>query len=736
VRGRGRLRTAAGLAMGALLASACGEVVTLELPTLDAVARTPDVQTLVYDADGEQLAVLRREYRDPVSLADIPGHVVDAVLTAEDRRFFEHAGVDARAIGRAAVANFAAGEVQQGGSTITQQVVKLLYMPEEERSADTKLREAMLARDLEQKQSKAGILTDYLNAVYFGEGAYGIEAAARTYFRISAAELDVAQAALLASIIRAPEALTPTREPEAARIRRDDVLRRMAADGRIDGRTRDLALATPVEVHARPPHPETREPHFVDFVVRTLLEDPRLGATEAERAQRIYGGGLRIHTTLQPALQEIARATLARRLGDPTDPEAAIAMVDPTTGHVVAAVGNRSHEDLQYDLPTQARRQPGSTFKAFVLATAVAEGWHPDALLDGRQGSIDTGAGSWRVRNYDRRHHPSISLAGATRLSVNSAYARLGIDLGIRRVAATAEALGVRSPVPGDDAQITIGGGALGVTPLDMAAAFGTIGNLGTHHATTPVARIDERDGRTIWVPDPSPRTALAPSAAFVTTEVLRDSVEHGTGRAARVPDWEVAGKTGTTSNHTDAWFVGTTPLLSAAVWLGHLDGSVPLTNVRGVARVTGGSLPASIFSEAMTAALAGREPVPFELPDDEWALVAIDPVSGLRAAPWCRSETQRVPKVLVPRETCPEPPPAPPPPPTPPPPAALPRDTGAEEDVADPDVTDEREDEPEGPEDPPADRAETGERERGGDVVSDPEEPVAPEEHAEEDGG
>ena len=689
--GRGRLRVAAAFAAAALLTSACGEVVTLQLPTLDAEARTPDVQTTVYDADGEQLAVLRREYREPVSLTEIPRHVLDAVLTAEDRRFFEHGGVDARAVTRAAVANFAAGEVQQGGSTITQQVVKLLYMPEEERSPDTKLREAMLARDLEQRQSKAGILADYLNAVYFGEGAYGIEAAAHTYFRVPSSELDVAQAALLAAIIRAPESLTPTREPEAAQLRRDDVLRRMATDGRIDTATRDRAIATPIEVHARPPHPETREPHFVDFVLRTLLEDPRLGATEAERAQRIYGGGLRIHTTLRPEVQRIARDTLDRGLSEPGDPEAAIAMVDPTTGHVVAAVGNRPHDQLQYDLPTQARRQPGSTFKAFVLATAVADGWHPEAALDGRQGRVDTGAGTWTVRNYDRRDHRSITLSGATRLSVNSAYARLGIDLGVRRVAATARALGVASDVPVDDAQITIGGGALGVTPLDMAAAFGTIGNLGSHRVTTPVERIEDREGRTIWVPDPDPRAALAPSTAYVTAQVLRDSVEHGTGRAARVEGWEIAGKTGTTSNHTDAWFVGTTPVLSTAVWVGHLEGSVPLANVRGIARVTGGSIPASLFSEVMTAALADRTPVPFELPDDEWALVEIDPESGLRAAAWCRGETQRVPKVLVPRETCPEPPPPPAPRPAPPP-AEPPREAQPapqappEEDHTDPD--------------------------------------------------
>ena len=664
------------LLAAALLLSACGQVVTLELPTVDAEARIPDVQSVVYDADGHQLAVLRREFREPVSLADVPRHVVDAVLVAEDRRFFEHSGVDARAVTRAAIANFAAGEVQQGGSTITQQVVKLLYMPEAERDPDTKLREAMLARDLEQQRTKAEILTEYLNAVYFGEGAYGIEAAAQTYFRVSTSELNLAQAALLAAIIRAPESLTPTRHPDAAQLRRDDVLRRMAEDGRIDAAARDAALAEPIEVHGRLPRPETREPHFVDFVVRTLLDDPRLGGTEAERAQRIYGGGLRIHTTLRPQLQELARTTLAERLPDEDDPEAAIVLVEPTTGHVVAAVGNRSHEELQYDLATQARRQPGSTFKTFVLATAIAEGRHPETRLDGQQGQVAAG---WNVRNYDRRDYPSVTLTGATRLSVNSAYARLGLDLGVRRVAATAQALGVASPVPHDDPQVTIGGGSLGVTPLDMAAAFATIGNLGTRHPTTAVTRIEDRQGHAVWLPDTDARSVLAPSAAYVTAEVLREAVEHGTGRAARVEGWEVAGKTGTTSDHTDAWFVGTTPVLAGAVWMGHVEGRVPMTNVHGVPRVTGGSLPATIFGEVMTAALADVEPVAFELPDEEWELVEIDPRTGLRAASWCPGQVERVPRVLVPKETCPEPPPAPDPPP-PPPPAPEPEEDEAEE--------------------------------------------------------
>jgi penicillin-binding protein 1A len=695
-RGRGWRRPAALVASLALLVTGCGEVVTLALPTaedLDLEPRAVPVGSVVYDAAGEPLAVLRTEYREPVSLTDVPRHLVDAVLVAEDQRFYDHRGVDLRAIARAALANHTSGRTHQGGSTITQQLVKNLYLPDADRTSATKLREAVLARELEAQRSKADLLETYLNTVYLGEGAHGIQAAAWTYFRTEVAELTLAQSALLAAIIRAPERLTPTRAPQAAAARREDVLRRMAEAGKITASDRDAALATPVEVHGRPPAPETREPHVVDLVVRTLLADPSFGPTEAERAARLYGGGLHVHTTLDPTLQELARRTLTEAFPDPEDPEAAIAAVDPATGAVRAVVGSRAHEELQFDLATQARRQPGSTFKTFVLAAAVADGLGPDTVLDGRQGEVVlAGGGRWEVRNHDRRSHPRVTLAEATRASVNTAFARLGQQVGVARVAGLATAMGVRSPVPADDPQITIGGGRLGVTPLDLAAAYGTLANLGTHVPTSIVDRVEDARGATVWVPDRAPRPALPPSAAFVTTEILRGVVDRGTGTAARVPGWQVAGKTGTTSDHADAWFVGTTPVLAVAVWVGHAEGRVPLLDVRGVRRVTGGSWPARLFATFVRGALADLAPVPFTLPDDEYALVDVDPVSGLLAAAWCPGETRRLPKVLAPTATCPQPPPPPtvvapsaPPVPAPEPPAPDPPPTATETDDEDP---------------------------------------------------
>jgi penicillin-binding protein 1A len=441
-------------------------------------------------------------------------------------------------------------------------------------------------------------------------------------------------------------------------------------------------------------------------VVRTLLADPTFGRTEEERAARLYGGGLTIHTTIRPELQAAARAALAAHLPDADDPEAALAAVEPSTGHLVAAVGNRSYEELQFDLVTQARRQPGSTFKSFVLAAAVSAGWRPDDVLDGRQGTIATPTGGWEVRNYDLRSYPRVTLAGATRASVNTAYARLGLEVGLDRVAALARAMGVTGEVPPDDAQLTIGGGGVAVTTYDLASAFATFGNLGTRVPVTAIDRIEDAAGRVVWQPDQRPQPVLDPSAAYVSLEVLTDVVEHGTGLNARVAGWQVAGKTGTTSDYADAWFAGTTTALAAAVWVGHAEGRVPLRDVQGVRRVTGGTLPASIFATFATDALADLEPTRFELPDAEWRVVEIDAASGLLAAAWCPGEAVRIPAVLAPTETCPEPPPPPPaaprpaPPPAPEPAPEAPPDTDGDGDDGDGDG--EAGEEPDPPEEEP----------------------------------
>ena len=703
--GRWPLRQVATLLALALLAAACGPVVSLELAPIDpdAPVREPPTPSTVLDADGNELATLGTEFREPITLDEVPDHVIAAVLTAEDRRFHEHRGVDARGVVRAALTNLATGEVGQGGSTITQQLVKLRYLPDAPRTMETKLAEARLARELEQRASKAEILEGYLDTIYLGSGAYGLGAAAWTYFRKDVTELSVAEAAMIAAIIPAPEAFSPTREPDLVRHRRDRVLRAMHEQGHLDADELAAAVTVPLRVEGRPPADETTEGHWVDLVVRTLLDDASFGGSLEERADRLYGGGLTIHTSLDPDIQSAARDTLTEYLPADDDPEAAIAVVEPQTGHVLAAVGNRAHAQLQFNLATQARRQPGSTFKAFVLAAAIEDGWHPDDLLDGTEGEIAPG---WEVRNYDRRSIPRVTLAGATRTSVNTAFARLGLEVGLDRVAAMARASGVTSDLPRDDPQLTIGGGRTEVSALDLAAGFATLANLGVHAPTTVITAIEDAQGQTVWLPPSSTSAPITPAGAYVTLQVLQDAVERGTGLNARIDGWEVAGKTGTTSDHADAWFAGATVPLAAAVWIGHLEGRVPLENVRGVPRVTGGTLPAMIFSDVIGQVLAERPPIPFTLPSEHWRTVDIDPRSGLLAADHCPGERRQLPVILVPDEECPPPPP---PRPAPEPPAddeddadtvEPPDGEDAGDDAGDDDGEDPDDDAPESPDD------------------------------------
>lgn len=658
-RGRGG-RLVPALTAAALVLGGCSSaIVELEYGEVADVPRNPPEQTFVYDAAGNELAVLRRVFRERVTLDEVAPDLLDAVIAAEDRRFYAHAGVDARALVRAALRNAAAGDVQEGGSTITQQLVKNLYMPEAPRTPETKLEEALIARELEREHDKDWILAEYLNTVYFGNGAYGIKAAAWTYFRKEPADLDIAEAALLAGIIRAPESLDPERDVEATIDRRNDVIDAMVDMGTLAPAQADQARREPIDVRARPPTPETTEPHWVNTVVRQLLDDPSFAGTEQERATRLYGGGLRIHTTLRPDLQRIAGEVMAT-LDRPDDPDASVALIDPATGQLVAAASSVPFDELQYDLATQGRRQPGSVFKTFVLAAALSSGWRPDDTIDGSPGTFQTRSGPWRVRNYGGARYGRMSLARATQQSVNGAYARLILDVGPARVAALAKAMGVRSPVE-DRATIALGGMADCCTALDIAAGMATLANLGARIPTTVIDRIEDADGKVVWRPDTAPRRVLDPGIAWLTLQQLEQVVQRGTGVRARLPGWAVAGKTGTVTDAVDAWFAGTTPTLTGAVWVGHHEARIPMRGIRGLREVTGGTLPAQLWRQIFAAALAGEEPVTaFTLPDSEYREVEVDPETGLLAAPWCAGEPTEMPRVLVPDRTCPSPQPEP----------------------------------------------------------------------------
>ena len=621
----------AALVVLCLLASACESLVEIRVQDIDLEPVDAFAQTIVYAADGSEIATFRFEHREPVEREDLPDVLVDAVVAAEDRRFWDHPGIDPRAIVRAWVANREAGEIVQGGSTITQQLIKITYFPDPENTLERKAIEAHLAWQLEQTATKDEILTDYLNTVYFGSGAYGIEAAARTYFGVTTSELTLPQAALLAGLIRSPETTSPYRDPDLAVAERRRVLDDMVEVGAITREERDAVAVAPLGVVPPPEPPPTRFPYFVEYVKRHLIGDERFGYDEESRWRQLYGGGLRIHTTIDPVLQAHAEQAAHELFSSASDPEVAIAVVRPATGEVVATVGGRDFATSQFDLATQAHRQPGSTFKVFALAAALSRGWRLDDTIESGPGTFDVGGEPWVVRSATSG---PLTLREALVRSSNGAFARLGLELGPGAVEGMAHAMGVTSEI-GSNPAIVLGGLTHGVSPLEMAGAFATLANGGVHVPPTPIARITDADGEVLWEPRRSPRVALDPATAWLVTDTLREAVERGTGQAARL-DRPAAGKTGTVQDHTDAWFVGFTPELAAAVWMGYPDAPRPLVNIRGIPAVQGGDWPARIWRTFMTAALAGEPPRDFPYPDSLVETVLVDPLTGGLATPWC----------------------------------------------------------------------------------------------------
>lgn len=677
-----------GLLVLCLVASACGRLMDVEVAAVDASPVDAPEESLVYAADGSRIATLRFANRSLIARDDLPQVLVDALIAAEDRRFYTHDGVDPVAVARAALANRRAGEIVQGGSTITQQLIKNRYFPDAQDTLERKADEAVLALELERVTDKDGILVDYLNTVYFGAGAYGVQAAALAYFGVDVDELELPQAALLVGLIRVPESASPHREPERALAERQRVLDALRDTGRVDAAAHAWSSAAPLGVLPPPTPPATRYPHFVAHVVRTLLEDETFGPDEATRVRRLYGGGLRVHTTIDPRVQGHAQEAAAAELGGPADPEVGIAVVDHRTGDLVAAVGGRDFTASQFDLATQARRQPGSAFKTFTLVTALRSGYRLDDQLDGSALVHERGTGSapWRVRSAGG----SPTLAEATARSNNGAFARLGLALGPARVAQQARAMGVPGEL-GTNEAVLLGGLEEGVSPLAMATAYGSLANGGIRERPRAVTKITSAAGELLWQPATEPWVAADAATAYLATIALRGVVEGGTGTGARLDGRPAAGKTGTSQGNRDAWFVGYTPELTAAVWVGYPDAARPMRGVRGVGEVGGGTFPAWIWRRLMSAALADQPVTQFAYPERLAETVDIDPTSGGLATPWCpfTEELRGLPGEL-PDYACPlhGPPPAPAPPaPTPaltpasdatPPPAATPTPSAA----------------------------------------------------------
>lgn len=560
----------------------------------------------IYAADGTLLAeVFGTENRTVVPMESIPEYLQQATIAIEDERFYSHGGIDYEAISRAIFINITRGQLAEGGSTITQQLVKNVYITNE-RSFSRKLVEAVLATRLEQTVSKDDILERYLNTIYYGENAYGVEAASLTYFGKSVSQLNLAECATLAGLPNAPSAFSPKRDLAAATERRNLVLQKMA----------DLGYITQAEAHGAASLPlvvtdqtvSVSEPYFVEYVKKKLIE--RYGAGT------LFEGGLKVYTTIDPELQDAGLKAINDVLYEEGDPAAALVTIEPQTGYIKAMVSSQDFKKYKFNLAAQAQRQPGSTFKPFVLAAAVEEGVDPEKTYYMSK-EIDLpmpgGGAPWHVQTYDFHYYGISSLKEAMLRSDNTVYAQLVMDVGPEKVRDLAERMGIKSYIAANPS-IALGGLGQGVSPLEMSSAYATFSNLGKYTEPIAITRVEMPDGKIDYEAKPDPKKAISEGAAYVVTEVLEANIQGGTSSGANIGR-PAAGKTGSTENLQDAWFVGYTPDLATAVWIGYPDKQIPMTNVHG-GSVWGGASPATIWKNFMLVATEGTPVKDFPKPD------------------------------------------------------------------------------------------------------------------------
>jgi len=619
-----------GLSLLALVSTAFGMMMAVasDLPELENRTEFQSAQnSVMVDVQNNYLATLADNGRIIIPAQDISQDMQHAIIAIEDQRFYENDGVDLRGIGRALWQDVTSGEAVQGGSTITQQFVKNATQAQNRRTLFEKVREAALAYHLTRKWPKKKILTEYLNSIYFGNGAYGIESAARTYFgqgidhlgcgkpdNRCASRLRPHEAALLAGVVANPSAYDPVANPAAARRRRNTVLSKMLDQGYItrEGYRRGHAARLPSANLINPPQVQAASQsaaYFTTWVRQQIVE--RFGA------RRALLGGLRVQTTLDLGLQRQAELAIQRWLGLQTiGPHAALVAIDNDSGEVRAMVGGTDYSEVPFNLATQGQRQPGSAFKPFVLATALRRGISPGSTWASKRQVIRVPNSSekFTVNNYDNAYSGVSTLARATTFSDNAVYAQVGIKTGTKRIARTARRMGIRTPVSSNYA-ISLGGLKNGVTALDMAHAYQTFatggllvsGTLGAQqHGPVGIRRVSLRNDRdNVRARNKRRRHRVLPKeVAETTTAILESVIKVGTARVASLGKVRAWGKTGTTENYGDAWFVGATDKLTVAVWVGYPNGLRPMrTEYRG-GPVAGGTFPAHIWHDFMMSAL------------------------------------------------------------------------------------------------------------------------------------
>lgn len=560
----------------------------------------------VYAANGSLLGYIQSdEISTPVAWARIPQDCKDGTVAIEDERFYQHDGVDYTAIVRAAVRNLTTGKTVQGGSTITMQLVRNLYIDQPKRDYKRKIKEAKLASELEQQHTKKWILDQYLNSAPYGtvggQSAMGMQAASQTFFAKNLRELNLSECALLAGLPQAPTDYNPFLNPESAVARRNEVLVKMEERGYITAAQADAAIDAPLRIKRGTRYTKIREPYFFDYVKQRLID--KYGINTVRR------GGLKIHTTIDPKLQADAREAINSTLRLPTDPSSAVVSTDPKTGYVKAMASSGGYGQSQFNLAAQGSRQPGSAFKTMVLVTALRQGIDPDSTTYSSHpiDIKDTPYGPIKVKTYDNSYRGTISITRATLSSDNAVYIQLDLDVGPDEVKETARMLGVKSKLNGYPAE-GLGGLERGVSPLEMSRAYATISSGGLRYRQEVIEKVTFPGGKTVDAGKPKSKRVLTDGVAQKATDILEQNVTAGTGTGSRAYfTCPAAGKTGTTDNFRDAWFVGYTPGMSTAVWVGYPNSQIEMHNISGVASVNGGSLPTTIWGKYMQKAVGNK---------------------------------------------------------------------------------------------------------------------------------
>ncbi|MBI4280361.1 MAG: penicillin-binding protein 1A, partial [Armatimonadetes bacterium] len=598
--------------------------VARQLPDVSALYTPSSEATRIYAANGELIASLYQENRETIPLNRIPLHLQQAVIAVEDARFYQHRGFDPRGMLRAALRNLLSGEILEGGSTITQQLARNLFLTQQ-RALSRKVAEIILAVEIERRLTKDEILERYLNQVYFGQGAYGVEMAAQIYFGKPAAGLTVAESAMLGGMIRAPSVYSPHDRFRLAKQRQEVVLDRMVDQKFL---TREQAAAVrrePIRLaqKANAGLMGIRAPYFVSSILPMLLE--RHGEAN------LYRGGLQIHTTLDMRLQELAEKAVrtgveeGKKLGFS---QGALVALDPRTGEIRAMIGGYDFRQSQFNRAWQARRQPGSAFKPFIYITALARGIPPTRVLEDELLEYRLPDGKmWKPNNYDQKFRGPVTMRTAVEQSINIPAVRMLMEIGPARAIETAKKMGIQSEM---QPVLALALGAADLTPLEITSAYGVLANRGVRAEPVAIAKVVDRQGRVLEEHVPKRQVAVGEDVAYLMTDLLKGVILRGTARAADIGR-PAAGKTGTTDDYRNAWFIGYTPRLVAGVWVGNDDNS-PMK------KVTGGMVPAKMWAAFMKEAVKADPPEDWPRP------------GGVVEMTTCGTPN------LAPGETCPNP--------------------------------------------------------------------------------